>query len=149
MASVLEDPENVKRVAELLAEGATRKTVADTFNIKDLDTITRWKRDPRIKAKVRRLIDDRAIDVSRKVDSTIEGRLQRSEDLTIKELIEIRKEYGGTKLANKEVDDDALATQALELLEKDPELLDKLTELIEAQEQAKESDGHPEGATSY
>ena len=57
--SVLDDDENLKLVAEMFAAGASRQDIADAFNIKDLYTISKWRRNPRVKAATFKLIEDR------------------------------------------------------------------------------------------
>ena len=94
------DPAYALQVAELLAEGLTRREVADELGVKDVDTITRYKRDPRVKSHLTRLINERVQEVTRKVDAKIMGHLQR-EDLTVKELLDIRREFLGGALRNR------------------------------------------------
>lgn len=131
----LADPEYAQQVAELVAEGSTRKDVAEAFGVKDLDTITRWKRDIRVKSRVEKIIRDRAIEVSTKVDAQIQQRLQNPENLTTKDLLDIRKEFVGER-ARAKLDraDDETITQAAEALERDPELAAKIQRLVQAAE---------------
>lgn len=128
--SRLEDPEFLQLVAECFAAGMSRQEMCDELDVADKDTITRWRRDARVKAKVMKLIQDRAIQISRKIDSVIEGRLAHTDDMSIEELIKIRKEYGGASVQRREVADDATVHEALEALEDNPELVEEIEKLL-------------------
>jgi hypothetical protein len=52
------------------------------FGVKDRDTITRWRRDPRVKAIALKIIEDRVLQVTRKVDGVIAERLENAENMT-------------------------------------------------------------------
>lgn len=129
--SRLSDPAFLKRVAACFYAGLSREVMCTELDVKDPDTITRWRRDPRVKAIVGKLNEDRALQISRKVDATIEGRLSQPEKLKIDDLIRIRKEYGGTSVGRREVADDDTVSDAMDRLAEDPELADKLRELLE------------------
>jgi hypothetical protein len=128
--SYLSDPDNLKLVAELFAAGASREDMCEQCGVSDPGTITRWRKDARVKAEVRKIINDRILRISARTDSVIEGRLAQAADMTIQELIQIRKEYGGSALARTDASDDAIMNEALEALENDPGLLDDLRELL-------------------
>lgn len=123
----LADPDFAKLVAEAFADGCTREEMSETFGV-NKPTITRWRKDPRIKRLVHTILGERVQRVSSKVDSVIEARLQNPENLTIKELLDIRKEFVGDNLRGKldEADGDTInaAMQAAE----DPEALARLFE---------------------
>lgn len=127
----LANPDYAQTVAEMLAAGATRQQVCDELGVKDRDTITRWKRDPRVKTRVEKISRDRVIEVTRKVDSVIAARLENAEDIPTKELLEIRKEFlGGALRQTTEKADDATVAEASDLLEKDPNFAEKLAALM-------------------
>lgn len=128
--SYIDTPEGQQHVAECFAAGMSRQAMCDELGVKDKDTISRWRRDPRIKAKVMKLIEDRAIQISRKVDSIIEGRLSQAENLDTETLIKIRKEYGGASVQRREVADDATVHEAMEVLENNPEAVEQLERLL-------------------
>lgn len=111
----------------------------------DRDTISRWRRDPRVRERVKKIIEDRAIQVSRRVDSVIEGRLAHAKDMTIDELIKIRKEYGGQVVARSEKVDDAFEG-AWAALQDNPDLAEDLEKLFRAAEQAEEAKSDEEGS---
>jgi hypothetical protein len=128
--SYLSDPENVKNVAEAFSIGMSREDMCDTFGVSDPGTITRWRKDARVKAAVRKIVNDRILRISSKTDHVIEGRLAQATDMTIDELIKIRKEYGGSALARTDASDDAIINEAMEALEENPQLLDQLKEVL-------------------
>lgn len=127
----LADPDFAKSVAEAFAEGLSRAQMCDLFGVKDKDTITRWRRDPRVKAHALKIIEDRVLQVTRKVDASIAARLENPEEMTVKELLEIRKEFlGGALRMQTEKADDATVNEAVEALEENPNLADDLAELL-------------------
>jgi len=127
----LDDPAYAKLVAEAFAAGLSRQKMADMFNIKDLATITRWRRDPRVKAEVWRLTEDRILQVTRKVDAVIVNRLEDADEMSVQELLAIRKEFLGGSLRDKTQNvDEGDINAAHELLEKDPGMIEKFQELF-------------------
>lgn len=127
----LDDPENVKLVAQAFADGVTREKMCETFEVKDPGTITRWRKDPRVKAEVRKLLNDRILRISSKTDSVIEQRLQNAHEMSIDDLIKVRKEFGGSSLVGEKIDEDSMLNEAMEALEANPELLDEMRALLE------------------
>jgi len=129
--SVLDDDDNLKLVAEMFAAGASRQDIADAFNIKDLYTISKWRRNPRVKAATFKLIEDRILEVTRKVDASIAGRLQKANELTVKELLDIRKEFlGGALRAQTERADDETINEAATWLDENPEAAKQLERML-------------------
>lgn len=126
--SRLKDPAFLKLVSECFAAGMSRKAIAEECDC-DKETVSRWRKDPRVKAQVTRLIEDRAIQISRKIDAVIEGRLSQAENLKIQDLITIRKEYGGSRVASKEIDDN-MVNEAVNALEQNPMLAKELEDLV-------------------
>lgn len=128
--SYLDDANNSLRVAEAFVSGMTRKAMAEEFQV-NRNTITRWRRDPRVKAHVSKLTEDRILTITRKVDSEIERRLGHIGNMTVKEILEIRKEYlGGTFRQDVEGVDDETTTQAMRLLEANPQLVSQMLTLL-------------------
>ncbi|MBA3240074.1 MAG: hypothetical protein H0T60_02515 [Acidobacteria bacterium] len=128
--SRLEDPEFAQLVAELLAAGASRENMCEELGVGDRSTITKWRKDPRVKARVQKLTEDRVIQISRRVDSTIMGRLAHAQDMTVDELIKIRKEYGGSALARTEKADDDTVSDAWDKVQENPDLIKELEEVV-------------------
>lgn len=127
----LADPDFAKQVAEAFIAGLTRPEMCEMFGVKDPDTITRWRRDPRVKAHALKLTEDRILQVTRKVDSVMENRLQNAENLTVRELLDIRKEYlGGALRAQTEKADEETIAEAASFLEDNPEAAEQLKEIL-------------------
>lgn len=127
----LADPEFARAVAEAFASGQSRSQMCELFGVKDKDTITRWRRDPRVKAYALKIIEDRVLMVTRKVDGVIAERLQHTSDMTIAELLAIRKEFlGGALRAQTERADESTIAEAQNWLEKNPEAADQLETLL-------------------
>jgi hypothetical protein len=142
--SRLQDPEFLKLTAECFAAGMSRQAMMEELGVKDRDTITRWRRDPRVKELVKKLIEDRVIQISRRVDSVIEGRLTHADKLSTEELIKIRKEYGGAVTARTEKADDAL-DGAWAALQENPDFVEELEQLMSRAESAQEAKSEDEG----
>lgn len=105
----LNDPEFAKAVAQAFVDGQSRREMAEVFGVKDLDTITRWRRDPRVKSYALKLIEDRVLQVTRKVDSKIAAILE-NDSLTVTELLAIRKEFlgGALRMQTENADSDTV-----------------------------------------
>lgn len=127
----LAEPDFAKAVAEAFVAGQSRQQMCELFGVKDTATITRWRRDPRVKAIALKLVEDRVLQITRRVDSAIEGRLEYASDMTVRELLDIRKEFlGGALRGQTEKADEATVTQAMEAMEENPELAEQLAELV-------------------
>lgn len=131
--SLLDDPEQQLKVAEAFTSGMTMEDIAAEFDVA-LSTARRWRRDPRIKAHCLKMTEDRILVITRKIDSQIESRLRDAGQMTVKELLEIRKEFlGGAFRAATEGADDETVTQAMALLEKNPQLAQQMVALLSGQ----------------
>jgi hypothetical protein len=127
----LADPEFALKVAEAFAAGVSRNQMCELFGVKDPNTITRWRRDPRVKAPALKIIEDRVLQVTRKVDGVIASRLEKAEGMTIQELLAVRKEFlGGALRAQTEKADDATVAEAQDWLEANPDAADKLEAIL-------------------
>lgn len=127
----LADPEFAKEVAEAFAAGAGRQDMCDMFGVKSKDTITRWRRDPRVKSHALKIIEDRVLQVTRKVDGVIAERLEHAADMTIQELIMIRKEFlGGALRAQTENADENTIVEAQKFLEENPDAALQLERIL-------------------
>jgi hypothetical protein len=127
----LADPTFAKQVAEAFAAGASRADMCEMFGVKDPDTITRWRRDPRVKSHALKIIEDRVLQVTRKVDGVIAERLEHASDMTVTELLAIRKEFlGGALRAQTERADDETIHEAQAFLEKNPEVAEQLEAML-------------------
>lgn len=130
----LADPEFAQQVAEAFAAGLSRQDMADMFAVRDLATITRWRKDPRVKAIAHKIIEDRILAVTRRVDSVIEGRLAHANDMSIQELLAIRKEFlGGALRAQTEKADEDTINEAMSWLESNPDAAEQLDKILKGQ----------------
>lgn len=127
----LADPEKCKQVAELFTAGCSRQEIADIMGVSDLDTITRWRRDPRVKTIVMKLIEDRVLEVTRKVDAKIAAILQQ-DDLSVKELLAIRKEFlaGSLRAKTENVDEDTISEAMDAIEEGGQDFVDKVEDIF-------------------
>jgi transposase-like protein len=129
--SVIDDPENARAIAEMFVAGNTRQEIADAFGVQQLNTVTKWRRDPRVKAIAMKLIEDRVLEVTRKVDAVIAARLQNANEMTTKELLEIRKEFlGGALRQQHEKADDDTVHDAMNWLDQNPEQAALLADML-------------------
>jgi transposase-like protein len=127
----LADDDFAKLVAEAFAAGMSRKEMCEEFGVKDPDTITRWRRDIRVKRFAFKIIEDRILQVTRKVDGVIASRLEDASEMTIQELLAIRKEFlGGALRAQTEKADEETVNEAQDWLEKNPDARDALEALL-------------------
>lgn len=139
----LNDPERVKLAAAMYVEGVSRTDMAKELGVSTW-TITQWRKDPRVRAQVTKLVEDRVMRIVGKTDHIIEGRLQDATNMDTELLLRIRKEFlGGAFRALHEGGkaDEATVYEAMGEVEADPELLIGLRELLsrrsEAQAEAK------------
>lgn len=127
----LDDPEFAKEVAQAFVDGYSRTDMCEMFDVKDPSTITRWRRDPRVKAISMKLVEDRVVQISRKVDSQIEARLANAENMSLKELLSIRKEFlGGSLREQTEKADDKAVNEAMKAVENNPDLVKELEKML-------------------
>lgn len=138
--SGLNDPERVKLAAAMFMEGATRATMAAELGVSEW-TITQWRKDPRVRAQVTKLVEDRVMRIVGRTDHIIEGRLQNAEDMDTELLLKIRKEFlGGAFRALHEGGkaDEATVYEAMDEVQADPELLSGLRALLERRKEAED-----------
>lgn len=117
-------------VVECFANGMSRTDCAEMLGA-DVKTISNWRRQARVKEAVRKRLQDRVQRVTSKIDSEIEARLLAPDTLTIKELLEIRKEFAGGAFRDSinEVDEGHI-NAASEALEDNPDLAEELAVLL-------------------
>lgn len=127
----LADPDFAKQVAEAFAAGCSRPEMCEMFGVSDPGTITRWRRDPRVKAHALKIIEDRILQVTRKVDGVIAARLEHAENMSVQELIMIRKEFlGGALRAQTEKADEETVGEAMRFLEENPNAMEQLDAIM-------------------
>lgn len=124
--SLLDEPEvgeaRKQQLAELLADGASRKAIAETFGV-NVDTITDWRKRPDVQSRVDAIQKDKAQRVMAHTDTAILKRLEAgTTKIPLKDLLEIRRTFAGS-IVNVNPNDRAAATaELLKLLDSDPEL---------------------------
>jgi transposase len=126
----LSDPDYAKAVAAAFVAGLSHQQIADQFEVHK-DTIANWRRDPRVKAHAMKMVEDRVLTVTRKIDAIIEGRLQHAENLSMKDLVMLRKEMlGGTLRQQTENADEGTVSEVMTALDENPQLGEQLAELL-------------------
>jgi transposase len=133
--SRLNDPGFIDLFAALVVSGATNEEIAQQCEISDR-SVRNYKKDPRVKAAAIKLTEDRILRITRKVDSEIEQRLQHPNEIPTDELIKLRKEYL-PGFVRQQVDaqaDAATIEEVMTEIEDDPELAEKLRELVGAKD---------------
>jgi len=124
--SKLADPEIAEQVAAMFANGASNLAVADVFDVSG-QTAGNWRRDIRVRSRMHKYAQDRIASITKTVDKEIAERLGDPERLTVKELLDIRKEFlGGALRAEGEATDESTVTSAMEAVEKNPEKIEEL-----------------------
>lgn len=127
----LDDPEFAKKVAEAFAAGESRKAMCAMFGVKNVETITRWRRDARVKMYVFKIIEDRVLQVTRRVDGVISARLEEANDLSVAELLAIRKEFlGGALRMQTETVDEATISEATVWADENPHAMEQLESIM-------------------
>lgn len=130
--SRLAHPDFCKQVAAAFVAGATRNEMCELFDVKDPYTITRWRRDSRVKSLMLPMVEDRILQITRKVDSVIEQRLEYSDKMSNKELLAIRKEYlGGALRSQTEAADEEAIGAAQDMIDSDPEAVKDLIKRLD------------------
>jgi hypothetical protein len=124
-------------IAELWADGYSNKAIAEkahsTFaEIEDVpvkSTIINWRHDEQVKNKIHAIMRDRVSRIVRRTDSELIARLENAEELTVKEIIDIRKEIAPARDVldeNERVDPADAADDLFGAADEDPELARKI-----------------------
>lgn len=92
--SKLANPEFVKLFAADYVEGMSLRELSNKYEI-HRDTAFVWSNDPRVRAQAAKLAEDRIQRVTRRVDRELERRLEDADELEVKDLLAIRKEFLG------------------------------------------------------
>jgi hypothetical protein len=133
-----QDPQLAEFVAERLVDGYTKDEAADAVGEAfpprpDARTITRWKQHPKVRAHVSRLREERTNRITSKIDTRLLGLIETPEaleKLSIKELIEIRRELlpppAQRHVVSRGVDESAALADLMSRLQNDPKLAEAL-----------------------
>lgn len=87
-------------IAEKWAEGLTNKAIAEAIfsEFADIEsvpvksTIINWRHDEQVANKIHAIMRERISRIVRRTDSALAHRLENADDLTVDEIIKIRKE---------------------------------------------------------
>lgn len=87
-------------IAELWADGLSNKAIAEAVekefaeidSVPVKNTIINWRHDETVTNKIHAIMRERISRIVRRTDSVLAARLENADDLTIDEVIKIRKE---------------------------------------------------------
>lgn len=126
------EPELIDVIAELYVRGLTNEQIAEEIGRGvHKDTITAYKRDARVRAKAQALTVERTQRITRKVDSAIEKRLEKTDQIDTETLLKIRKEMMPQRIEvgpGASSDERSLIEQIWLKADTDPEFARKLVE---------------------
>lgn len=125
------------RIAELWADGLTNKAIAETVHrefveIEDVpvkNTIINWRHDEQVQNKIHAIMRDRISRIVRQTDSALANRLENADELTVDEIIKIRKEIAPARDVldeSERVDPADAASDLFGAAINDPELARKI-----------------------
>lgn len=137
MISTLDRVDGLRdRVAELWAEGYTNKALAEAIfaefpeveAVPVKSTIINWRKDDVVTNKINALMRERVGRIVRKLDAIISLKIENADELTVDEVIKIRKEFLPERNAFTDEKQDAAAIDEdlFGLMESDPEFADRL-----------------------
>lgn len=124
-------------VAELWADGLSNKAIAEAVHAKFAEiedvpvknTIINWRHDEQVANKIHAIMRERISRIVRSTDSALAARLENADDLTVDEIIKIRKEIAPARdvLDDAErVDPADAASDLFGAAIEDPELAKKI-----------------------
>ena len=130
--SRIADPEFAQAVAEAYINGLSRTEMSDMFGVCK-DTITAWTKDIRVQTHAAKMAQERVTRVTRRIDATIEGRLQEVAEMDTELLLKIRREFLDRALkidlgAGKDNPD--TIKEATDLIESNPDFAAGLAALL-------------------
>jgi hypothetical protein len=124
------------RIAELWANGLTNKGIAETVHsefaeIEDVpvkNTIINWRKDEAVENKIHALMRERIGRVVRKTDAAIDSKLENVDELTVDEVLKIRKEFVPERDAftDEKQDSAKIDEELFGAMEDDPEFAERL-----------------------
>lgn len=126
-----QEPQLAEVIAQLYIDGKTNQQIATAIGRGvHKDTITDYRRDARVKNIIKKLTDERIQRITRRIDSVLEARLEKTDKIETDTLLKIRKEMLPERV---EISDGTSQADAVEELwraaDKDPELARKLMEI--------------------
>jgi hypothetical protein len=125
-------------VAEMWMNGLTNEEVAEKVHEQFAEieerpakrTIQNWRQDEEVKAKVHAITRERIARVVRKTDTAIETKLENVDELTVDEVLKIRKEFLPERdaLTDEKADAGKTAEELFGAMEEDPEFATKVAQ---------------------
>jgi len=132
IVSKISDPVFAKLVAEAYIDGCSRKEMGKMFGV-CADTVGVWTKDVRVQTHAARMAQERVTRITRKIDTTMEGRLQDCHQMDTEVLLKIRKEYLDRALKidlGSGKDNPDTVRDAVNLLEENPNFAAGLSQLL-------------------
>ena len=89
------------------ASGMTREQALDLIleetgtEVKQVKTVSEWRKNPRVKRRVAEITRERAIKVAREIDTELERRMAEADKIPTEVLLKMRKEFVGDNLRAK------------------------------------------------
>lgn len=138
MTSTLDTVDGLRdRIAELWAEGMSNKGIAEAVcsQFPEIETppvkstIINWRHDETVANKIHALMRDRIGRIVRQTDAALAKRLENDDELTVDEIIKIRKEIAPASAVLNEserVDPADVASDLFDAAIDDPELAKRI-----------------------
>lgn len=125
------EPALAQTIADAYMDGMTNQEIADLLGRGvHKDTITDYKRDPRVRNRIKAISDEREGQISRTIDKALLERAKHPEKLDTKTLLEIKKTLNPKRI---EITDGSKQSDLVEELwraaDGDPVLAEKLMTL--------------------
>ena len=105
--SMLSNPAVLEAFCQAEAAAMTREQAIDYIfentdvEVRDLKTITAWRKDVRVKRRVADITRERAVRVARSVDTELERRMAKADEIPTDLLLKMRKEFVGDNLRSQ------------------------------------------------
>jgi hypothetical protein len=135
-AGYLDNPQQLRWFAECVAIGLSAREIAPILAI-SRKSAERYRNDPRVKVEAIKLIEDRVVRVTSRVDTLIAQRLDtEADDMSVETLLKVRKEFlqGPLRAAAQGNDPGAdVINDAIESIEDNPDFAAELQALLERQ----------------
>jgi transposase len=115
-------------VAESYVNGMTNAQIADAIGYGvHPDTITDYKRHPKVQAIAERLTKERHLQITSKIDASLLKRLDHVDKIDTETLLKIRKEILPERIeVNDTTKRASLVEELMDLADEDPELAQRL-----------------------
>jgi hypothetical protein len=130
------EPELIDKIAEAYVDGKTNAEIAALIERGvHPKTITTYRRDPRVKKVIRALTEERWSRITRKIDSVLEERLRKAQNLDTETLLKIRKEILPERIQitdDRTNDRQSILDELMDATDSDPEAADAIVRAVES-----------------